>query len=320
MFQNPSTADHVNEGASLRPTIDACCIAQPAPTTAPPETSLRDRVKALICLLNIAQVAEGEHSDLAPVLTDVVRLLPPAWRYPDICRARLVLDDQEYHSPAFRPSNWRQTADVIVFGQKRGVIEVCYVQRMPDRDEGPFSKEERELIDLVAQRVARLVEQHQANRRLQSTIKELQVERASLQQSNAALHGALERATAEKQAVQEAIVTNVDRVLMPLLRALDQELPADQRKYVSLLRDNLAEITSPFADKLSRAFMSLTAVEIRICQMIRDGLTTKEIAQMRQVSPATVARQRERIRHKLALIGTDANLATYLRTFLVERA
>jgi DNA-binding CsgD family transcriptional regulator len=106
---------------------------------------------------------------------------------------------------------------------------------------------------------------------------------------------------------------------MPLLRALDQELPADKKKYVSLLSDNLQEITSPFADKLSRAFMSLTAVEIRICQMIRDGMTTKEIAQMRSVSPATVARQRERIRHKLGLIGTDANLATYLRTFLVER-
>jgi DNA-binding NarL/FixJ family response regulator len=140
-----------------------------------------------------------------------------------------------------------------------------------------------------------------------------------LQQSNGALHGAIERATAEKRAAQEAIVANVDKVLMPLLSALDQELPTDQKKYVSLLRDNLAEITSPFADKLSRAFMSLTAVEIRICQMIRDGLSTKQIAEMRRVSPATVARQRERIRHKLGLIGTDANLATYLRTFLMER-
>ena len=61
-------------------------------------------------------------------------------------------------------------------------------------------------------------------------------------------------------------------------------------------------------------------VASQIRQMIRDGLTTKEIARMRQVSPATVARQRERIRHKLALIGTDANLATYLRPFLVEKA
>ena len=104
-----------------------------------------------------------------------------------------------------------------------------------------------------------------------------------------------------------------------MLRVLEQEVPVDQKKYVALLRDNLEGITSPFADKLSRAFMSLTAVEIRICQMIRDGLTTKEIAEMRHVSPATVARQRERIRHKLGLTGTDANLATYLRTFLVER-
>jgi len=283
------------------------------------EVTLRDRLKALTCLVNVTQAFDGDPSELAPLLAQAVRLLPAAWQYPDACRARILLDDQEYRSPAFRASNWRQSADIVVLGQNRGVIEVYYLERMPERDEGPFLKEERALLNVVAQRVARLVDRHELDRKVQSLVKELQVERAALQQSNAALHGALDRVTAEKQAVQEAIVTNVEKVLMPLLRALDQEIPPGQKKYVSLLKDNLAEITSPFADKLSRAFMSLTAVEIRICQMIRDDLTTKEIAKVRNVSPATVARQRERIRHKLALIGTDANLATYLRTFLVER-
>lgn len=320
MTENLPDLDRPKDGVSWASHIPKTSLPQRnTADSAAIEAAIRDRIKSFTCLLNLAQVAEEDCSDLPPLLMKMVRILPPAWQHPEACRARLVLDDQEYLSPAFRPSNWKQTANLIVSGDKRGVVEVYYVERMADRDEGPFLREERALLNLVAERIGRLVERHQAHRRLLSTIKELQLERTALQQSNAALHGALERAAAEKQTTQESIVTNVEKVLMPLLRTLDQEVSDEQKKYVSLLKDNLAEITSPFATKLSRAFMSLTAVEIRICQMIRDGLTTKEIAKMRNVSPATVARQRERIRHKLALIGTDANLATYLRTFLVER-
>jgi DNA-binding CsgD family transcriptional regulator len=271
------------------------------------------------CLLSVTQAIEAGDGDLPALFAEIVRLLPPAWQHPDVCRARLIFDNQEYRSPAFHESSWHQTAEIMVAGQKRGVIEVHYIRRMPDCDEGAFLRDERTLLNAVAERVGRQIERHQMEAKLQNTIKELHLERTALQQSNAALHGVLERLTTEKKSTQEAIVTNVDKVLMPVLRALEQEIPHEQKKYVSLLKDNLAEITSPFADKLSRAFMSLTAVEIRICQMIRDGMTTKEIAQLRHVSPATVARQRERIRHKLGLTGTDANLATYLRTFLVER-
>ena len=319
MSENQSIMACRESEPSWQDQVNSTCCVQTGAGTSDLEASLRGRVKMLTCLLDISQVLESHRSDLPALLTEVVRLLPPAWQYPDVCRARLVFDDQEYRSPAFRLSNWKQEADIVVLGQKRGVIEVYYLDQMPDCDEGPFLKVESNLLICVAERVANVVEHEQTEQKLQATLKELRVERAALQQSNVALHSALERVTAERQATQEAIVTNVDNVLMPLLRTLDQELPADKKRYVSLLRDNLREITSPFADKLSRAFMSLTAVEIRICQMIRDGLTTKDIAQTRNVSPATVARQRERIRHKLGLIGTDANLATYLRTFLVER-
>lgn len=320
MSENRSILKDSSEGCTWTgQAAEPSCLERPGSEPVTIKAALRERVKALNCLLSIARTVERNHSDLSALLGEVVRLLPAAWQYPDLCRVRLVLDDQEYRGPAFRASIWKQTADLVLSGRRRGVIEVYYLRRMPERDEGPFLKEERSLLESVAEQLARVIERYQTEMKLQSTIKELQVERTALQQSNAALHGAVERVTAEKKASQEAIITNVDKVLMPVLRALEQQLPVDQKKYVSLLEENLVEITSPFADKLSRAFMSLTAVEIRICQMIRDNLTTKGIAEMRHVSPATVARQRERIRHKLGLTGTDTNLATYLRTFLAER-
>ena len=63
--------------------------------------------------------------------------------------------------------------------------------------------------------------------------------------------------------------------------------------------------------------MKLTPAELKTCNMIRMGLSTKEIANIRHVSPATVSRQRESIRQKLAIKGRSVNLVTFLQTFNV---
>ncbi len=46
----------------------------------------------------------------------------------------------------------------MVHGEPAGVVEVCYLQKMPKRDEGPFLAEERSLIDTVAARLGRTAE------------------------------------------------------------------------------------------------------------------------------------------------------------------
>ncbi len=280
------------------------------------EAELRERVKELNCLYGITQLVETHDDRLEPLLQGIVDLLPPSWQYPDVCCARLTLDHVQYTTDAFRKSSWKQTADVIVAGEACGLVEVYYLKEMHELDEGPFLREERALINAVAERAGKIVERIRAERRLHEAMKQLQVERAALEQANAALRGVLARIEEEKKSVKDSIMANVDKVLMPVLHALETELSPHHKKYVALLKGHLEEITSPFADKISKAFMTLTAIEIQICQMIRNGMTSKEIAQLRHVAPATVARQRERIRKKLRIAGTDTNLTTYLSTFL----
>ncbi len=77
------------------------------------------------------------------------------------------------------------------------------------------------------------------------------------------------------------------------------------------------EMTARVAALLERRehlVQTLTPTEISICNMVRSGLQSKEIAHMRSVSTATISRHRERIRHKLAIANTDVNLTTYLQT------
>jgi DNA-binding CsgD family transcriptional regulator len=111
----------------------------------------------------------------------------------------------------------------------------------------------------------------------------------------------------------------VEKVLVPILNALSVELPKGQGKYVEMLKTQLEEITSPFTKHLSHRYHSLTPSEIKICNMIRNGLRTKEIAEIRRVSIATINRHREHIRRKLKICNNDVNLTTYLQSSMWEQ-
>jgi len=124
---------------------------------------LRERIKELTCLYALAQLAERPHTTLEEILQGVVELLPPAWQYPDITAGRIVLDGRCHATANFMPGAHRQSADIVVSGERRGGIDVVYMEERPELDEGPFLKEERSLIDAVARQIALIVERRQAD-------------------------------------------------------------------------------------------------------------------------------------------------------------
>jgi len=132
--------------------------------------ALRERVKELTCLYGIAQVTETPGISLEDMMRRIVALLPPAWQYPDAI-ARILLDGQEYSTGSWLGSEQTQRAGILVKGQSRGSVEVAYPEAKPERDEGPFLREERHLIDAVARQVGFIVERRQT-----------QVERSQLQE------------------------------------------------------------------------------------------------------------------------------------------
>lgn len=150
--------------------------------------------------------------------------------------------------------------------------------------------------------------------------RQLAQERHALADANTALRGVLDRIEEEKQRFGEQVLHNVQTILLPLLEIVERSLSPADRKYAVLLRQNLDEIVSPFVSRLSREFASLTPAEVRICSAIRSGRSSKEIAAIEHICPATVKKHRENIRRKLGLCGADVNLATYLRTFMTEQA
>lgn len=276
---------------------------------------LGERVKELQCLYGIAQLVDrcGDNSD--SLLQGIADIIPTSWQYPEDTCARIIFNEKQFVTEGFKITRWKQSANITVNGRKIGTVEVCYHKKMPDSAEGPFLVEERALINAIAERIGRVTERLRAVEKSYYAHRELKVERARLQESNTALKVVLARIEDEKKEIKASMLANVDKILMPILHTLEQEVPAGQKAYVELLRQNLEEIASPLVDVLSRRHLSLTPVEIQICNMIISGLTTKQIARMRHVSPSTVRGQREYIRRKFGIIHKDINLVTYLQAF-----
>lgn len=126
------------------------------------QVALRERVKELTCLYGITQLVERPSISLEEILQGIVKLLPPAWQYPEITFGRIILDGRSYSTPRFQEGQQKQTADIVVSGERRGVVEVVYAEKKPELDEGPFLKEERSLIDAIAGQVALIIERRQA--------------------------------------------------------------------------------------------------------------------------------------------------------------
>ena len=123
---------------------------------------LGERVKELNCLYGISDLVQKEGVSLEKILEGTVNLIPPSWQYPEITCARITLEDQGFKTDNFRETAWKQTSDIVAHGRRVGTLEVCYLEERPESEEGPFLKEERNLINAIAERLGRIVEYKQA--------------------------------------------------------------------------------------------------------------------------------------------------------------
>jgi two-component system, NtrC family, sensor kinase len=126
------------------------------------QMELRERIKELTCLIGIAHVASRPSVSLEEVFQDIVELLPPAWLYQNAAAARITLDERSYETPCFSKVKQMLSADIVLGEERRGLVEVGYTEEKGEQDEGPFLKEERNLIDAVAKEIALLLERRQA--------------------------------------------------------------------------------------------------------------------------------------------------------------
>jgi DNA-binding CsgD family transcriptional regulator len=160
-----------------------------------------------------------------------------------------------------------------------------------------------------------VTERKQAEEAVRKRERELEMKSRNLEELNTALRVLLKRREDDKREFEERVLANLKQLVLPYIEKMKKSrLDEKDMSYVTILESNLKDIASPFSQQLSSKYLNLTPKEIQIANLIREGRTTKEIAELLNASPGTIDFHRNNIRHKLDIKNRKANLRTYLLT------
>jgi DNA-binding CsgD family transcriptional regulator len=151
--------------------------------------------------------------------------------------------------------------------------------------------------------------EHQVN----DKTRELKDKAVNLEEVNTALKVLLKRRDADKKELEEKVLLNVKEMVEPYLKKLKRtKLDARQETYLGIIESNLNDIISPFVCGVSMNFLSFTPAEIQVASLIKQGKTTKAIAEILNLSPRTIEFHRDNIRQKIGIKNRKINLQTHL--------
>ena len=113
--------------------------------------NLGERVKELTVLHQTARLLQDPNFTPEDVVQRFVGLIPSGWQYSEDTAARFSYDSMEIATPNFVVTPWAQRAEFMTGDGKKGLLEVCYVNEKPEQNEGPFTIEERNLLNSLAE-------------------------------------------------------------------------------------------------------------------------------------------------------------------------
>ncbi|KAB2887458.1 MAG: helix-turn-helix transcriptional regulator [Desulfobulbaceae bacterium] len=142
---------------------------------------------------------------------------------------------------------------------------------------------------------------------------ELRRQAERLEETNIALKVLLRQREEDRRHIEATVLANVERLVLPYVeRLLQVNLSEKQRTLAEIIDNNIREITAPFLKSLSSLAVKLTPQEIEVAGMVRNGRSSKEIADMLNLSVAGVDFHRKSLRRKLGLTHSAQNLRSYL--------
>ncbi|MDD4270385.1 MAG: PEP/pyruvate-binding domain-containing protein [Pirellulales bacterium] len=117
----------------------------------------REREKELECLYRLEEILAQRDASRDDVFHKVAETVPCGWQHPHLCWARITIGSHTYQLPGFVETPQALAAEIVIGGKKGGEIRVCYTRRLPEADEGPFLRQEKRLLQTIADRLGAFI-------------------------------------------------------------------------------------------------------------------------------------------------------------------
>jgi len=150
---------------------------------------------------------------------------------------------------------------------------------------------------------------------LRESQEKLNDQKQGLEEANVALKVLLKQREEDRRELEKRFLTNVKGLVLPYVEKLKNvQLKAKDKTLVEIIETHLQDIITPLMQNLANANILLTPQEMQVATLVKDGKTSKEIAEVLIVSEATVNFHRKNLRTKFGLTNKQTNLRAYLMT------
>ena len=127
----------------------------------------QQHIKQLNCFYGLSKLIEQPEISLEEIFQETVHLIRNAFQHPDSTCVRITFEGINYKTDNFRKSELSQYAKIKVYGDEVGAIEVYYLGEKTENGKSPFLKEERDLLDAIAEHLGRIAERRQTREKLE---------------------------------------------------------------------------------------------------------------------------------------------------------
>ncbi len=127
-----------------------------------------ERTKELSFLHNFSLLLRKHKNECEKILSETAELLPSAFQQTRLACACITFRDSRYESQGYRSTPWKICSTLELRGRQVGLVEVCY-REPPVKEQEPFLKEEKLMLDTVSVHLGRIIEQIQAKEALRES-------------------------------------------------------------------------------------------------------------------------------------------------------
>ncbi len=168
-------------------------------------------------------------------------------------------------------------------------------------------------VSRALQEVKERKERRIAEEELKKREQALELKSRGLEEANTALKVLLQRREEDKTTLEEQVLANVRKLVLPYLENLKHlNLNENQAAQVHIAEENLKKIVSPFLRNLASSYLELTPREIQVANFVKEGKTTKEMTEILNISATAIDFHRKNLRSKFGIKNKKTNLMAFL--------
>ncbi|MBF0377286.1 MAG: PAS domain S-box protein [Desulfamplus sp.] len=160
-----------------------------------------------------------------------------------------------------------------------------------------------------------ITEQKSFQKEFEKKHNELEYNVKKLEQTNSALNILIEHRDRERAKFCDSILNNFKKLVFPFINKMSKSKNSNEIEiYTKILEQNIHESLAMLKKETPLKYSNLTSTEVQVSDLIKEGISSKEIAQMLNVSERAVYFHRRNIRKKLNLGTSKKNLKNHLQS------